>query len=272
MHQIRIEGQYHGEYLMIHREYPSKWQEFTRDHLLAWAEVLSSDVDPERYAEMLLYRWLRITPNIFFNLDRTYIEQLAATLAYLVADNTLDKVLITEFTHEGKTYMGPNDGFINVSFLEWILAENAFRKYQKTKRDEDLCTIIHCLYRKRRNDLHKNSPEYRGDLRELLNEHNVNERAEVFSTLESKMKMAVLITFIGNRNTVINRFRPVFDYASEKKMSDMYGSVGVIVGMVGDKWGTRQQIEQANAYEVFISWHQNIERLEEYERQMEEYK
>jgi hypothetical protein len=267
MHQIDIEGKFHDEYLKIHREIPSSWSELNQAQLLQWAEVLTSGANRERFADMLLYRWLKLDNSIFFNLDKSYRDQMGVLLNYLVLENNLDKVLIKEFNHEGETFLGPADAFKNFSFLEWVRAESAFTRYQKTKKDEDIWKVFYCMYRPQRKNMTKLHQDYKGDLRELINDHTIDELSLVFSTLSRKMQMALLMIYIGNRNAVIQRFGAVFEYATEKKVTDMYGSVGVIVGMVGEKWGTRSEIERANAYEVFISWHQNIERLEEFERE-----
>lgn len=275
MHQIRIEGTLFGDKINVYRLLPERWEEFSVEHLIDLAQVLTSEAEPEKYPRMLLYRWLKIENRIFFNLDPAYVEQLCLILDFVLKENTLNKVLMPVIKHENVQLIGPKDSFTNFSFMDWILSENYFTIWQKKKTgngldDVNLDKILWCMYRPARKNFSSTHPKFRGDLRELINEYTVDQRSTIFSTLDKKTKMALLMTYIGNRNTVINRFRPVFEYASDKKMSDMYGSLGVIVSMIGDKFGKREELEQANAYEVFISWHQNIERLEEFERQKNE--
>lgn len=272
MNHINISGKYFNEYLTIIRSTPSLFAEITRWHLEIIAEVLNSEADPERHPEMIMYRWLNIPWNIYNEIDIVYRKQISLLCAFVFADNTLGKVLVPEIIHKGVKYFGPEDSFKNISFLEWILGETALKKYQATKKEKHLDEIVYCMYRPNRKDIDVLSSNYRGDLREPLNQFSYENKAEVFFDLPKKLKTMALITMIGNRNNVIHRFDAVFADAEDRGVEDIYGWAGVIRSMANGKWSSDAEIEQEKAYNVFIAWHQNINRLQEYEDQMEEAK
>lgn len=265
MHQAEISGRYYDKIVSFHREFPSSWDELTESHLNDIAEVLVSDQPENKHHEMILFRWLKIPFAIFFHIDPAYKLLLAEKLTFLYEKNMLSKVLCPKITHNGIDYHGPKDAFINISFIEWVLGETSLKKYQANKSDEALNEIVWTMYRPFRNDITEQSTNYKGDLREVVNESNYDIKARVFKSLSPKDKMKVLITFIGNRNSVMHRFAPVFEDVDRKAMHNPYEWAGILVDMTGSKWTTREQVENEKAYNVFINWHQNIIRMEEWE-------
>ncbi len=269
MNKIDIEGPYKKRYVKFHREFPEGWHEITREHLDIISEVFSSDQPVERHAEMILFRFLKLPNKIYWNLDPAYIEQLQAQLIFLWQDNTLPKVLYPKIFHNEIAYLGPDSAFKNIPFIDWIVGEQYFQKYQKTKSDDDLNCVIYSMYRPMRIDMTPDHPDYNGDMREILNDNTIEEKSKVFKSLSKEMKMMAYMTYIGNRNTVMQRFDSVFNDVERKGISDPYSWSGVLVDMTGTKWKTRKEVEQEKAYHIFIHWHQNILRLEEWEMQME---
>ncbi len=269
MHQAEISGEFKGKYIKIHRSFPSSWREMTDVHLDKLAEVLTSGEKEEFHAKMILFRWLRIPYNIFRNIDAYYIEQLSKQLEFLFKENDLNKVHVKKFTHRGIEFYGPKDGFINISFLEWVVAENHFQKYQQSKKEIDLNCLIYSLYRPIDRTINEDSPDFKDDFREMINEYTIEKKSEIFSDLPKKERMKALITYIGNRNTVMNRFKPVFEDVERKGIVDPYKWSGILVDMTGTKWITRDLVEREKVYNIFIHWHQNILRMEEYEMEME---
>ena len=269
MNSVEITGRINNRNISIHRSLPDKWDEFTLKHLDDLAEVLVSGQPEEKHPRMILYKWLDLPQEVFFNLDGLYIEKLSERLRFMFERNTLSKVLMPQFNHQSVTYYGPKDKFVNISLFEWVIGENCMQKYQQTKSDADLNTIVYTMYRPLRTDITEDSMEYKGDLRELINDHTIDKKAQVFKDLPKKEKMKALITFIGNRNTVMQLFEPVFADVQRKGIADPYSWSGILVDMTGSKWQTREAVEREKVYNTFIHWHQNILRMEEYEMEVE---
>ena len=262
MHEIIIKGNIYDREIEVHTSHPSTWKEWERPHLMHYSEVLLKTTDEVKKKQMLSYLFLGIEHSIYLNLDPVYRLELAGLTDIFFQENYLAKNLIPSFLHDNEVYYGPADAFENCVFLEWILGDQLFNKFQQTGDIIYLDRLIAVFYRSPKKQVDK---LYKGDMREPLVDDLLEGKAEAFATLPAVMKTALLTTYIGNRNTVISRFRRVFDGREDEAADNPFGWTGVLVGLAGTKFGNKAETEQTMLYDMMIHFDQNLQRLEEWE-------
>ena len=262
MHQVHIQGNIYDRDINVLAVHPSQWEEWERSHLMHYSEVILKSTDEVKKKQMLSYLFLGIDQSIYLNLDPAFRLQLAALTDIFFEENYLSKNLIPNFIHKKQVYYGPADALENIVFLEWILADQFFNKFQETGDIVHLHRLIATFYRVPKASYDK---YFKGDLREPLEEDLLEAKAEAFIDLPAVMKTALLTSYIGNRNTVIARFKRVFDGKQEEAGSNPFGWSGVLVGLAGTKFGNKKETEQTPMYDMFIHFDQNIQKLEEWE-------
>lgn len=262
MHTVNIQGNIYDQPVSELCSMPASMLEWDRYHLMSYAKVLNTTGNLQKKKQILSCLFLGIEHSLYLNLDPVYKLQLAELTDTFFKENYLNKNLIPHFVHDDVLYYGPDDAFTNFTFLEWILCDQFFTKWQKTEDPFNIDKLIATIYRKQKESL--TDEKYDGDPRIRLNENHIKDNAKSFETLPRNLKTALLTIYIGNRNTVIRRFKRVFE--DNEGEADKFGWTGVLVKLAGDKWGNKEETEYTNLYDMFISFDQNIEKLEEAER------
>lgn len=265
MHNVEISGNIYDEKISVMSSFPSDWLEWDRSHLLHYCRVQNMPCPLEKKKQALSFLFLGIERSLYLNLDLAYRLQIAELTSDFFTDNWLNKNLIPHFVFKKQVYHGPKDGFENITFLEWILCDQFFTKFQRTEDPFALDCLFAVMWRRQKSRIEIDSTDFDGDFRSTLNKSMIEEQAKVFSGLDQELKTALLTIYIGNRNTVTNRFKRVFENGSSDSETDKYGWTGVLVQLAGTKFGNKEQTEQTMLYDMLIHFHQNIVRLDEWE-------
>lgn len=169
----------------------------------------------------------------------THIEKLFAKI-------DLTEFKIRKFRARLKTYHAPADYLKNVTILEFSKADHAFNQYIKTKEMHYLDHLVAVLYRPARN-----KSERAGDIRVPFMAETLEADTKKIRRVPSKIKHAILLSFWGCRNHLVERFPGVF-YSEPKQQDQQYGWAGLLLELSGGKFGDLDKTCDANLYTVLM--------------------
>lgn len=241
------------------RKLPMNWNECSLWHLLTWCRWKNHP----KAAEIVAYRFLKISPRIYFNLKAAYLIEINKHLSFFKKESRLTKILLPSFRFQGRRYYGPMDENRNVTVIENAIADGAYLNYLRhPERVQHLDLLCAALYRPG-NIFIRIERLFNGrDIRHRLNKDTVEARARKFAHLPLHVKHAILIQYEGCRNLIIDRHRSIFQGQTQKKSS--YGWPGIIFDLAGDKLGDITRVEQLLVWDVMLM----LKKSEEESRQL----
>jgi hypothetical protein len=224
------------------REFADSWQTLKPHELLAYTNALALKLSGITFYRNIFYHFLKLPPDVYFNLPSAYIEELSEKVKFLKAEKIpTAKLIIQKFNFKGRTWYGPGDDYRNLTIAEFAFIDTRLAKFQAKEDDSILCEIIYALYR-------KTSPiriaKYWfnvADIRIPFNDRLAKIKACKLSNLPIKIKKAILYNFIGYRQYIVEKNPHVFQPPSDSE--DMKGWPVIMHTMAGDKLGTFDQIQ-----------------------------
>jgi hypothetical protein len=241
MNSIRIEN----NTSTILREIPSSWKELTKDQLLFVApRVMLSNANIELLREMAIY-FLMLPKSFYRLMNLSQLDAIAETFNFfwLANDLSIQHISFVKPNLFRKLY-GPASRLENCSAAEWAFADKFLNAFLKTKDENDLNSLVACLYR----PAFKNHPLT--DVREPFDLGKVEYFARHTAKLKLSERLAVAIFFMGCRTHIIDRFKPVFSVKKSKKKADKSGWLGFFYDLAGPKTGTFHEVSACNIYEL----------------------
>jgi hypothetical protein len=106
----------------------------------------------------------------------------------------------------GLLLFGPDDALKNVSMGEFLFADTYYFAYGRDKKPELLNKFIATLFRPRRVNYKKGSP----DVREEFNEILINERAKLVENVILPVKLAILFNYGAVRKEMCMHYPNIF--------------------------------------------------------------
>lgn len=106
---------------------------------------------------------------------------------------------------------GPDSGLCNITFNEYISANDCYEAYMMTKDIKYLDQLVAVLYRAEKAEYNPLSPDNDGDRREKFNPFTYEPRAKQVSKLDIISKTIILFYYTGCRRELQNRFPDVFN-------------------------------------------------------------
>lgn len=230
MNELTIDG--------IQLDYPSTWNEFTKQQLIDFAFLLNRGYSQTMLRTIFVFRLLGIQRtrkqpfqfltrfkknNHIFNLSDQDIASLVTSLDFMFSTHhnqsfISSQLTINHFPHVGKM-VGPSNGCYNLCFLEWHTAELEYSRYNKTLDEKYLNRLIATLYRPA-SGIKKNAPEYNGDLRQTFNDHLIESFAKSTAKFPTITKYIIYLFYQGSRTNLIHRFDRVFSKADSESVSN----------------------------------------------------
>jgi hypothetical protein len=177
-------------------------------------------------------------------MNLSQLDPIALTFLPFWKKNTLSRQLIpfVRSSPFNRLY-GPADALQNTSAAEWAFADTYLNSFLKTKNEKDLNMLIACLYRPAGNKDKLN------DAREDFDLAKIEKNMLFTSKFNLEVKLAIAVFFIGCRNHIIEKFKPVFSGSNTKKV-DKSGWLGFFYDLAGPKTGTYHQVSTHNIYEL----------------------
>jgi hypothetical protein len=229
------------------RTLPATWDELTRAQLLRFSKLLLNPglLDDEIRKMSLVHRMVKIPNRIFFNMTVSQADDLFNRIGFLFKECTLTRVLIKNFWHRGRFYIGPQDKFSNVVVQEYGWWDKFFVDYCESKDPRHLDLAIACVYRPISFSRAIIPGKAMEDLRIPFNMFTVEKRADRIAKLPAELKQAIFLQFAGIRQNKIASHPRVYR-KTEVNFGPDFGFLGVILDLAGAQFGTVNQVNTAN--------------------------
>lgn len=167
-----------------------------------------------------------------------------------------------------KKFYGPADALLNISFGEYRVAWDYFRKFIDEQEETALNNLCAVLYRPAR------SGKIDNDIRQDFNPNNCIRRAKVFEKVPAEIKHIIFSWFascdsylktgdLKIEGRLVN-LRCLFKQEEEEKDAGL-GLTGILMAVADTgTFGTMQEVDRTNLYTVMLRlylWHQENEHL-----------
>jgi len=122
---------------------------------------------------------------------------------------------------------GPSDGLSNITYKEFMHADDLHYKYSKSGNERDLDKLIAVLFRPFDKEMKVSSPKYKGDLRIQFNDFQIDYYADFTACLNPEIKQAILFFYEGCKKLIAQMFPYVF-----VKGNSTGGEIDVTMNMI----------------------------------------
>lgn len=243
----------------VRRQLPENWRELTRRQLLAIVPLLFQPIGAVPMQVQLLCLLLKLPVGLWFGLTDFQIADHLRLVRWLTEPSKLTRQLLPVLGPWWARLVGPGDWLAGVSVWEFANAEAQLQKWVKAQGEADLNRLVAVLYRPRRWFwwLHRLSPSYTGDSRQVFNEKRVAARAERVAKLPLAHRHAVLLYYLGCRAQLEQNYHHVFD-GDEGNAKDPNPWLTLIGRLPNDKFGTLDQIGLRPLHTVLLFTNQFI--------------
>ncbi|MDO7877671.1 hypothetical protein Q5H93_23230 [Hymenobacter sp. ASUV-10] len=204
----------------ITRQVPSTWNELRRKQLLP---LLAELYAPERPGRRL--RLLALLTGFPLPLLGTQPVVVLAQLLpltnflfseeHLLTAQLLPTIQLAGRLRRQRTWHGPREYLRNLLFGEFMFADTYFVLYSLQQRPEHLDKFLTVLYRPAQEGLDVHHPDWKGDVRQRFNEHQLDARTPRVAQVPAIEKLAILTWYRGCRAQLALEFPDVFRSAEE---------------------------------------------------------
>lgn len=170
-------------YRTIKRTFPDKWHDLSQEQFIHCARYYENPLPSLEDKIILLKNVLKVPRRVFFSFDHWMVHNLLPLFDWL-ENIAFNKVFIKTFTLDNIVFHGPKDGFENLTFDEFIVADTYFVHFLNSKDAGELYRLVYALYR----------PLDDTGTRLPLNEFNL----DLFSGQYSEMKLHLLMAIVFN--------------------------------------------------------------------------
>lgn len=295
-------------------EYPSMWEEHTEEqHLFVIQQMLKlydGKIDVDSFEILVLFHFLGIKYDALaaakekrfsFREQEIYYEninRLRDTIRYFfktekdengiehrVVDYDTIKNFIPRLKVGNNYYYGPDDGFQNLVFIEFLDALNWFKLFQDTKEETYLDKLIAVLYRPEveNYEIIRKRNDFDGNRRVKYNRNLVEWRAEHLGKLPFYYKWAVYLYFnacyhfITSEEIDVNGITVNLGTLFRKENPDNISS-GKGLGMTGlmfkiaetGIFGNVESVAYQNIYDILLVMYQQKVEYDEMKRKLKQ--
>jgi hypothetical protein len=248
------------------KEYPvpGTWNELTTDQIFDYVRILNSSLTKYQSFIALVLMLLNakkkpvLVRAMLSGLSRADIMSFKPLTEFL-KDLTLTKNPLPYIRIGLTKYIGVSDELKNIAFWEFVKADLHFQNYHKTNKIEHLNKLVAVLYRKRDKTMTPESPDYKGDLRQPYNDHNVAEREALFSKIPFEKKFAVYLFYAGCRRKIVETYPNIFPAGTPKKGGRKRIWANVVKELAQGKITEFEDINRELLSTVFFSWNEDIQ-------------
>lgn len=278
-------------------EYPSSWEEMSREQLLyvfrQGARLIAGEVSVAEFKVLVFYHLTGIKRKRRHNRRDRYLTEAdfqrkygnvalaAETVGFVFTEEegrlvfNFDRVTnpLPTVRVGRKVMHGPDTALFNVTFGEYQVADDYFRRYMESREEGDLNALCAVLYRPGRRG------KVSGDAREEFDPHACLRRAGMFRKLSFEERFVILSWFsacdryfkvgeIEVDGRVIS-LAPLFKRAGdpgEGEEPEGLGLTGILLGVAENgAFGTVEEVKRTNLYTVMLRlylWYLDNKRVE----------
>ncbi len=267
--------------------YPNCWNDLTKDHLLFIVRIFKLNYNDLDFRINIAFYLLNIkvgsgdptfrSPDVLHmikhhNADPLYISNeqilfIANSILFLTRtytdendkeflslNSTLTVNKIPSFKHKGILYFGPGDNLFNITFDEYLEADNHFMNFLNSNEQTYLNKLIASLYRPVRKNYKHNSADSTGDKRQPFNSNIIDYNADIFNSLNPDYKIAISLFYNGCRQFISNNFKNVFNSKSTTKKSgnELPASLTLVDALTNDDVTKNSLVRKSLLYDVLV--------------------
>lgn len=223
------------------RSIPSEWQEIKRSHLFAFVyAILQRDFTREQILRSILYKWLNLPADVFFNIPIATITELCSHLDFLFqTDIQTPHLIIPFYDYNFKRWYGPGDDFSFLTVNEFAVAENCLIDFSEDQNDVHLKKLFVTLYRRPNHYTWLDYKESGKDPRPELSDPLIAKHIASLKNISPYFLRAIWYNFIAFHNHVVQSNKSLF---SSKSASSGLGWAAVIHSLAGPELGNINQV------------------------------
>ena len=243
--------------VVLERHLPKSWNELNPAQLRALAKtnfILKSESAKKIY---LCYRFLKVPLWFFLRINSQDLLYIYNHLSAMMGNNTLSKTILSKVRVGLGCWLGPDHYGKNMSFLEFIKADNYYSAFMQSGNTEHLNHLVAVLYRPSRTDLWQESPDFKGDERIPLNEYHITDRAKQARRIHLVDRYAILLQYAGLRAYLQQRYPETFSGGKPSR----FGWAGVIISLSGEKFGDDDAVASKNIHAILTHLEITLENL-----------
>lgn len=150
---------------------------------------------------------------------------------------------------------GPADGLSNILLSEYIHAETAWSNFRKTGKYHFAVRLFAILYRPEALGIDRNSPDYKGDMREPFNDFLLPARTAALMGV-SKGSIAIVVMWYEACRDFINKKWPeVFEGGSDvsEKTDAFTGFMKMVNSLASNDVTKSNEVRQSYLYDVLFT-------------------
>ncbi len=148
---------------------------------------------------MLIKQVLHLRKYAFYGFSHWQIHNLLPLFDW-IEKIAFNKVFIQQFSIDGIVFHGPKDGFENLAFDEFIIADTYFARFLNSKDLEDLFRFTYAQYR----------PGQPSGGRIPINEFDLDQYSDHFSKMKVHLLLAVVFNYRIIRRWIEQAYPLVF--------------------------------------------------------------
>lgn len=133
-------------YRTLKRTFPDKWQELSREQFTHCARYYENPLPGLEDKIILLKNVLHLPRGVFYAFSLWQIHNLLPLFEWL-EKISFNKVFIKSFPVRDIVFHGPKDGFEDLTFDEFIVADTYFVHFLNSKDPGELYRLVYALYR-----------------------------------------------------------------------------------------------------------------------------
>lgn len=261
-------------------EMPKTWNELSLQQLQSVTKCLLQKLSKTRFrVEMLRiftdllilqkpHTYRNRTPHFLVKfphheqcfLSADTIRDMGATFDWLTEPSDLHAQLLPVVKVGFKKYYGPADTLTNITFNEYISANELYTVYMATKNEKFLNQFIAALYRLEDKKYIPNDPNFSGDRREPFNPFTLEKRAVKIAKLDDVSKTIILLYYTGCRRELQRRFPDVFNgEESSDPKKGIPGLAGLVSRLNNGDATKNESIRNSMLYDILEELQKNEE-------------
>lgn len=189
-------------YRTISRSFPDKWHDLSQDQFIHLSVYFENPLPDLKDKIMLLKKCLDLNKYVFYHFDHYQVHNLLPLFDWM-QNIAFNKVFIEQIKVSGLTFGGPKDGYENLTFDEFIVADTYFIRFLNSKDLKDLYRLVYALYR----------PVDHFGTRTPLNEFNLDQFSGAISQINPHLILAIVFNYRIIRRWIEQSYPLVFPQA-----------------------------------------------------------
>lgn len=196
-------------YRTMKRSFPNKWHELSQDQFIYLSVYFENPLPDIKDKIMLLKKCLNLRRSVFFSLDHYQVHNLLELFDWMESI-AFNKVFIEQFKSGGINFNGPKDGFENLTFDEFIVADTYFIRFLNTMELSELYSMIYALYR----------PQDPSGTRQALDEFNLDRYSSHIARFDPHLILAIVFNYRIIRRWIEQSYPLVFPGSAEGEQTE----------------------------------------------------